>query len=169
MTCLSARTSSVDAGGRPKTRARAASARNRCKVSLNNSFDVREGGINRDWRAARPGTTQLAALAVWRYPVTGTINFNGRLVHFRHPRQAMKVRLCPGSWRPRPGGICSTFDPFWKISSCPSWARYGFPLKINKAKKDAKQMGDRLNLVMPVLQEPVQQPVGRQRAKGGDR
>ena len=37
----------------------------------------------------------------------------------------------------------------------PSWRRYGFPLKINKSKKDASETGERLNLVMAGLQEPV--------------
>jgi ribose transport system ATP-binding protein len=37
----------------------------------------------------------------------------------------------------------------------PSWADYGFPLKINRAKKDAEQMSARLNLIMASLQDPV--------------
>ena len=37
----------------------------------------------------------------------------------------------------------------------PSWASYGFPLKINRAMKDAEQMSARLNLIMASLQDPV--------------
>jgi ribose transport system ATP-binding protein len=37
----------------------------------------------------------------------------------------------------------------------PSWSKYGFPLRIGEAKKDAQQVGSSLNLVMPGLQEPV--------------
>jgi ribose transport system ATP-binding protein len=37
----------------------------------------------------------------------------------------------------------------------PSWALYGFPLRIGKAKKDAEQAGNSLNLKMAGLGEPV--------------
>ena len=37
----------------------------------------------------------------------------------------------------------------------PSWARYGFPLKIGKARKDAEKAGANLNLKMASLQQPV--------------
>jgi ribose transport system ATP-binding protein len=37
----------------------------------------------------------------------------------------------------------------------PSWAKYGFPLRIGKAREDANQVGDSLNLKMAGLNEPV--------------
>jgi ribose transport system ATP-binding protein len=37
----------------------------------------------------------------------------------------------------------------------PSWKRYGLPLKVEQAKKDATQMGANLNLKMAALAEPV--------------
>ena len=37
----------------------------------------------------------------------------------------------------------------------PSWAQYGFPLRIGRAKRDAEQAGASLNLKMAGLLEPV--------------
>ncbi len=37
----------------------------------------------------------------------------------------------------------------------PSWARYGFPLRIGKARQDANKVGESLSLKMAGLQEPV--------------
>jgi ribose transport system ATP-binding protein len=37
----------------------------------------------------------------------------------------------------------------------PSWARYSFPLKLGKARKDAERAGADLNLKMAGLQQPV--------------
>jgi ribose transport system ATP-binding protein len=37
----------------------------------------------------------------------------------------------------------------------PSWRRYGLPLKVDKAKKNALQTGSSLNLKMAGLEEPV--------------
>lgn len=87
-------------------------------------------------------------------PFTGTVLYNAKSVHFNHPRQAMKggFALVPGD-RAREGllYIRSILENF----QLPSWARYGFPLRINQARKDAERMSTRLNLVMASLQEPV--------------
>lgn len=87
-------------------------------------------------------------------PYTGTIKLFGKEVHFRHPREAMRsgFALVPGD-RAREGllYIRSILDNLL----LPSWRRYGLPLKVDRAKKDARQTGSNLNLKMAGLDEPV--------------
>jgi ribose transport system ATP-binding protein len=52
-----------------------------------------------------------------------------------------------------PGKVC--FTSILENLQLPSWAKYGFPLRIGKAKRDAEQAGASLNLKMAGLQEPV--------------
>jgi ribose transport system ATP-binding protein len=75
-------------------------------------------------------------------------------VHFKHPREAMRrgFALVPGE-RAKEGllYIRAILDNLL----LPSWRRYGLPLKVNNAKKDATQTGASLNLKMAGLGEPV--------------
>jgi ribose transport system ATP-binding protein len=87
-------------------------------------------------------------------PFTGSVNYLGKAVHFKHPRQAMKagLALVPGD-RAREGllYIRSIFENL----QLPSWSQYGFPLKLGKAAKDAARAGESLQLKMASLKEPV--------------
>jgi ribose transport system ATP-binding protein len=118
------------------------------------SFNVKEGELVGIGGLQGQGQRDLLLSLYGDIPFTGTIQYNGKPVHFRHPGQAMKngFALVPGD-RAREGllYIRSILENF----QLPSWARYGFPLKISKAKKDAGQMGASLNLIMASLQEPV--------------
>jgi len=118
------------------------------------SLDVHEGELVGIGGLQGQGQRDLLLSLFGDIPFSGTIQYKGKAVHFRHPRQAMKsgFALVPGD-RAREGllYIRSILENF----QLPSWARYGFPLKMNKAKKDAGQMSARLNLVMASLQEPV--------------
>jgi ribose transport system ATP-binding protein len=118
------------------------------------SFDVREGELVGIAGLQGQGQRDLLLSLFADIPFTGSIKYKGKLIHFRHPRQAMKsgFALVPGD-RAREGllYIRSILENF----QLPSWARYGFPLKINQAKKDAELMSARLNLVMANLQDPV--------------
>jgi ribose transport system ATP-binding protein len=87
-------------------------------------------------------------------PYSGTVKLFGKEVHFKHPREAMRsgFALVPGD-RAREGllYIRSIFDNLL----LPSWRRFGMPLKVNNAKKEATRVGSSLNLKMAGLEEPV--------------
>jgi ribose transport system ATP-binding protein len=87
-------------------------------------------------------------------PYSGSVKLFGQEVHFKHPRDAMRsgFALVPGD-RAREGllYIRSILDNL----VLPSWRRYGLPLKVDQAKKDASQTGANLNLKMAGLDEPV--------------
>ena len=87
-------------------------------------------------------------------PYEGKVKLFDEEVHFRHPWDAMRkgLALVPGD-RAREGMlyIRSILDNFL----LPSWRRYGLPLKIDRAKNDAAETGERLNLKMAGLDEPV--------------
>jgi ribose transport system ATP-binding protein len=85
---------------------------------------------------------------------SGTVKLFGKEVHFQHPREAIRngFALVPGD-RAKEGllYIRSILDNLL----LPSWRRYGLPLKVDQAKKDATQVGSNLNLKMAGLDEPV--------------
>jgi ribose transport system ATP-binding protein len=85
---------------------------------------------------------------------TGDISYQGQNVHFRHPREAMKkgLALVPGD-RAREGLLY--IRSILENLLLPSWKNYGFPLRIDKSKRDAARVGKSLNLIMAGLGEPV--------------
>jgi len=87
-------------------------------------------------------------------PYSGTVKLFNKELHFKHPRDAMNsgFALVPGD-RAKEGllYIRSILDNV----VLPSWRRYGLPLKVDQAKKDAIQTGSSLNLKMAGLDEPV--------------
>jgi ribose transport system ATP-binding protein len=87
-------------------------------------------------------------------PYQGTVRIKGEVVRFKHPRQAMqkKMALVPGD-RAKEGllYIRSILENFL----LPSWQKYGFPLKMKLAKRDAMAISERLSLVMSGLMAPV--------------
>ncbi len=87
-------------------------------------------------------------------PYQGTVRIKGEVVKFKHPRQAMKKKLAlvPGD-RAKEGllYIRSILENFL----LPSWQKYGFPLKMKHARRDALAVSERLSLVMSGLMAPV--------------
>ncbi len=87
-------------------------------------------------------------------PHSGVVKLFGKEVRFKHPREAMKsgFALVPGD-RAKEGllYIRSILDNLL----LPSWRRYGLPLNVDRARKDARQTGSSLNLKMAGLEEPV--------------
>ena len=115
------------------------------------SFNVREGELVGIGGLHGQGQRDLLLSLFGDIPIQRSWSTLSRKpVHFRHPRQAMKkgLALVPGD-RAREGllYIRSILENF----QLPSWATYGFPLKIGKAKKDAGETGDSLNLKMARL------------------
>lgn len=85
---------------------------------------------------------------------TGTINFAGKLVRFKNPRQAMDngVALVPGE-RAREGLLF--IRSILENLLLPSWGDFGLPLRMRKARQAAMDVGSSLSLKMGGLDEPV--------------
>ena len=86
---------------------------------------------------------------------SGEIYIFGNKIDFSHPKDAMKqeIALIPGD-RATEGLLLlrSILENF----QLPSWQAYAKPLlRINKAREDALQMSNQLNLVMDSLDDPV--------------
>jgi ribose transport system ATP-binding protein len=118
------------------------------------SFDVREGELVGIGGLQGQGQRDLLLSLFGHTAFTGKVQYDGKPVHFRHPRQAMQqgFALVPGD---RSGEGLLYIRSILENLQLPSWARYGFPLKINQAKKDASRAGASLNLKMTNLLEPV--------------
>ncbi len=118
------------------------------------SFSVREGELVGIGGLRGQGQRDLLLSLFGDIPYSGLVKLFGSETKFRHPREAMKkgMALVPGD-RAKEGllYIRSILENF----QLPSWATYGFPLKVAKAKKDASDMGSSLNLKMASLSEPV--------------
>ena len=85
---------------------------------------------------------------------TGEVKFEGELVKFKNPRQAMNkgVALVPGE-RAKEGLLF--IRSILENLILPSWADYGFPTRIRKAEQSATEVSSSLNLIMAGLTEPV--------------
>ncbi len=117
-------------------------------------FNVKEGELVGIGGLQGQGQRDLLLSLFGDIAFAGNVQYNGKTVHFRHPRQAMKqgFALVPGD-RAREGLLY--IRSILENMQLPSWARYGFPLKIGQAKKDAEKAGAELNLKMAGLNEPV--------------
>jgi ribose transport system ATP-binding protein len=118
------------------------------------SFTTRKGELVGIGGLRGQGQRHLLHSLFGDIPYSGSVKLFGQEVHFKHPRDAMRsgFALVPGD-RAREGllYIRSILDNL----VLPSWRRYGLPLKVDQAKKDASQTGANLNLKMAGLDEPV--------------
>jgi ribose transport system ATP-binding protein len=118
------------------------------------SFKIREGELVGIGGLQGQGQRSLLHSIFGDIPYSGTVRLYGKEINFKHPREALKhgLALVPGD-RGREGLL--SIRSILENLQLPSWSKYGFPLRIGEAKKDAQQVGSSLNLVMPGLQEPV--------------
>ncbi len=118
------------------------------------SFKVRKGELLGIGGLRGQGQRHLLHSLFGDIPYTGTVKLFDNELHFKHPRDAMKkgFALVPGD-RAKEGllYIRSILDNLL----LPSWRRYGLPVKVSRAKKDAARTGASLNLKMAGLEEPV--------------
>lgn len=118
------------------------------------SFAVKEGELLGIGGLQGQGQRDLLLALFGDIPYQGTVRIKGEVVRFKHPRHAMKKKLAlvPGE-RAKEGllYIRSILENFM----LPSWQKYGFPLRIKQARRDALTVGERLNLVMSGLMAPV--------------
>jgi len=118
------------------------------------SFRVHEGELVGIGGLRGQGQRDLLLSLFGDIPYSGEVNTFGSKSRFHHPREAMRqgLALIPGD-RAMEGllYIRSVLENL----QLPSWAQYGFPLRIGHAKKDAEKAGASLNLKMAGLDEPV--------------
>lgn len=118
------------------------------------SFRIREGELVGIGGLRGQGQRDLLLSLYGAAPHSGKIKIFGKESKFRHPREAMKkgLALVPGD-RAREGLLY--IRSILENLLLPSWNKYGFPLKITKAKHDAGKIAESLNLKMAGLNEPV--------------
>jgi len=118
------------------------------------SFKVHEGEMIGIGGLRGQGQRDLLLSLFGDVRYSGSVKLFGEPANFRHPRAAMKrgVALVPGD-RAREGLLY--IRSILENLQLPSWLRYGFPLRIGRARQDAAQIGESLNLKMAGLQEPV--------------
>jgi ribose transport system ATP-binding protein len=118
------------------------------------SFSIHEGELVGIGGLRGQGQRELLLSLFGDIPYTGDMSIFGSNRRLRHPREAMKqgLALIPGD-RAREGLLY--IRSILENLQLPSWAQYGFPLRIGKAKKDAEAVGASLNLKMAGLAEPV--------------
>lgn len=118
------------------------------------SFNVREGELVGIGGLQGQGQRDLLLSLFGDIPYSGEVKLFGNESRFKHPREAMKkgIALVPGD-RAREGLLY--IRSILENLQLPSWTKYGFPLRIGKARKDAEQVSDNLNLKMAGLSEPV--------------
>ena len=118
------------------------------------SFKIRKGELVGIGGLRGQGQRHLLHSLFGDIPSSGTVKLFNQELHFKHPREAMRggFALVPGD-RAREGllYIRSILDNLL----LPSWRRFGLPLKVNDAKKEATKVGSSLNLKMAGLDEPV--------------
>lgn len=118
------------------------------------SLDVRDGELLGLGGLQGQGQAALLAAIFGDQPFTGEITLSGEAVHFTHPRQAMEhdVALVPGD-RGTEGLLL--IRSILENLQLPSWRQYGFPLKMDAARRDALQVADELKLVRSSLDAHV--------------
>jgi ribose transport system ATP-binding protein len=118
------------------------------------SFKVHEGELVGIAGLRGQGQRDLLLSLFGDIPYSGEVYTFGSKSKLRHPREAMRrgLALIPGD-RAREGLLY--IRSILENLQLPSWAQYGFPLRIGQARKDAEKAGASLNLKMAGLDEPV--------------
>jgi ribose transport system ATP-binding protein len=118
------------------------------------SFKIRKGELVGIGGLRGQGQRHLLHSLFGDIPYSGTVKLFNKEMHFTNPREAMRngFALVPGD-RAREGllYIRSILDNML----LPSWSRFGLPLRVKNAKKEAAQVGSSLNLKMAGLDESV--------------
>lgn len=118
------------------------------------SFQLHEGELLGLGGLRGQGQHQLLLALFGDIPHSGTATIDGTPVRFTHPRQAMEKRLAlvPGE-RAREGLLL--IRSIFENLLVPSWRRYGFPLRLERARLAASGVSVALNLKMAGLDAPV--------------
>jgi len=118
------------------------------------SFDLHDGELLGLSGLQGQGQRALLQGLFGAIPHSGNILIENSIVNFRHPADAMKrgIAFVPGD-RSTEGLMLSRsiLDNF----QLPSWEKYGFPLRMAKARDEATRAGRDLKIVMASLDMPV--------------
>lgn len=100
------------------------------------------------------GQSRLLLALFGAVPHRGDVLLGGRKVTFRNPRQAMRagVAYVPGD-RNREGLL--PIRPILENLQLPSWSRYGTPLRMRAARRDAARVAGELNVRLASLDDNV--------------
>lgn len=129
--------------------------RNLSTAALKNiSFTVRDGELLGIGGLHGQGQEELLMALFGAVPSQGEIILSGQRVRFRHPRDAMNhdIALVPGD-RAAEGLLLirSILDNI----HLPSWAKFGTPLNMKKARAEGQAVAEELGIVMASLDAPV--------------
>ncbi|HVG00218.1 MAG TPA: sugar ABC transporter ATP-binding protein [Chloroflexia bacterium] len=118
------------------------------------SFQLHEGELLGLGGLRGQGQHQLLLALFGDIPHAGTLTIDAGPVRFTHPRQAMekKLALVPGE-RAKEGLLL--IRSIFENLLVPSWRRYGFPLRLERARLAATGVSFSLNLKMSGLEAPV--------------
>ena len=117
-------------------------------------FEVRDGELL-GLGGLRGQGQEEALLAIFgAVPYEGDIDVNGVAARFKHPQDAMRagVAYVPGDRNAH--GLLAIRSILENLQ-LPSWANFGFPLRMNSARRDAQTIAAELRIIMAGLDEPV--------------
>ncbi len=100
------------------------------------------------------GQEELLLAIFGALPYAGQVELAGQPVRFRHPKEAVRqgVAYVPGERNAQ--GLLSIRSILENLQ-LPSWSRYGTPLRMQAARRDAARVATDLRLVMAGLDAPV--------------
>jgi ribose transport system ATP-binding protein len=118
------------------------------------SFDVRHGELLGIGGLRGQGQHSLLRAIFGAIPFEGKLILDGKPVHFDHPDQAMaqEIALVPGD-RATEGLLM--IRSILENLHLANWKSYGLPLRMQQARKKARQMAGSLNLVMESIDAQV--------------
>lgn len=118
------------------------------------SFTLRTGELLGLGGLHGQGQSDLLFALFGAIPFGGKIKLAGETVRFRHPREAMNahVAFVPGD-RANEGLLLER--SILENLQLPSWAKFGFPLDMQRAAADAERAAQELRLVMAGLEAPA--------------
>jgi ribose transport system ATP-binding protein len=119
------------------------------------SFDLRDGELLGLGGLQGQGQSELLLALFGALPIRGgSMTLSGTRRAFHHPQEAMAqgVAFVPGD-RGSEGLMLSR--SILENMQLPSWAKFGFPLRMGDARAEAQRSADDLRLVMAGLHAPV--------------
>lgn len=118
------------------------------------NLDVRDGELLGIGGLQGQGQNELLLALFGDIPHAGEVTVSGEVVHFTHPRQAMRkdVAFVPGD-RTEEGLLL--IRSILENQQLPSWARYGRPIDMKQATTDAGNIAADLRLKMSSIDAPV--------------
>lgn len=118
------------------------------------SLEVRAGELLGLGGLQGQGQAETLLTLFGAVPFDGQVSIDAAPVHFRGPRQAVRagVAFVPGD-RGREGLL--PIRSILENLQLPSWRRYGLPLRVDRARRDAEAIGRELRLVMASIDAPV--------------